>query len=338
MRNFAIVMKIYKNKVRLSFVAVLVVLLIAGCKRAYQYQYKEGMVWNTVYHISYKGPASLGDSISVVLDSVGKSLSVFDPSSLVSRVNASDSIKVDAMFADVYSISRKVNEESGRRYDPTLSPLITAWGFGKGHKANTDTARIDSIMQFVGIEKTNLSDGILKKKDIRVQFNFSSVAKGYGCDAIARMFRRNGVTDYLIEIGGEIAVNGESPDRGKWRISVDRPIESADSEIHESQVLIEINSGGMATSGNYRNFHDLNGVRVGHTIDRLNGRPAHTDVASATVIADCSAEADAYATALMAMGYKDGRELAERKKMPVMIILHNGNVWMSDEFKKYVTK
>lgn len=320
----------------LTAVGVVVMLLSSGCERGNRYQYYEGMVWNTVYHITYDGPSALGDSVLSVLDSVGKSLSVFDASSLVSRVNSDSATRIDMRFAEVYRMSRCVNEESGGQFDPTLSPLITAWGFGKGHKATGDTARIDSIMKFVGIEKTLLSEDVLIKDDRRIQFNFSAIAKGYGCDAIARMLRRNGVTNYLIEIGGELAFGGKSPSGGAWRVSVDKPIESDDGNIHESEVVIEVSDGGMATSGNYRNYHDFGGVRVGHTIDRSSGRPAHTDVASATVVCGSGMEADAYATALMAMGSEKGKELVRKKGLAVMLILHNGTIWMSPEFKKYV--
>ena len=181
-------------------------LTLAGCGKERQkdlseWQQKDGLVWNTSFHITYRGSESLGDSALSVLARVGRSLSVFDSTSLVSRVNRQDSTLVDTDFIRVYVMSRKINRASDGAFDPTLSPLITAWGFGKGHKANADTTRIDSIMNYVGINKTHLHRDSIIKNDPRIEFNFSAIAKGYGCYAVAEMFEKNGVTDFLIEIG-----------------------------------------------------------------------------------------------------------------------------------------
>lgn len=300
------------------------------------YMKQEGLVWNTSYHVTYQGPETLSDSIVSVLDRVGKSLSVFDKNSQVSLVNLQDSTPVNTDFIRVYVMSRKINKASDGAFDPTLSPLISAWGFGKGHKATPDTARIDSILEFTGIEKTRLFRDALIKEDIRIQFNFSAIAKGYGCDAIGEMLEENGVKNYLVEIGGEIMAKGVSPSGGKWRVSVDRPILSADKVIHESQNVIGFSDMGVATSGNYRNFHSENGRRYGHTISAETGRPVQTDIISATVLAPTAMEADGLATAYMAMGSRKARMLNETMKRPAMFVLADSTVWMSPQFEKLV--
>lgn len=295
------------------------------------------MVWNTAYHITYKGPDALKDSIPRIMAEVGGSLSVFDSSSLVNKVNNAKISIIDYHFKEVYECSRKVNEMSEGTFDPTLSPLITVWGFGKGHEATADTLRIDSILEFVGIEKTCLNGNRLSKADERIEFNFSAIAKGYGCDEIGRMFERNGVKDYLIEIGGEVLSKGVSPSGGKWKISIDRPIETKTNEIHDSQAIILISDKGVATSGNYRNFQEINGRKFGHTIDRKTGRPIQTQIVSSTVIADNCMLADALATTLMAMTDSKVKSFCLRHNIAAMLVYQNADVWYSPSFKKYIS-
>ncbi len=333
---------------KIKFISILNVFLalsmfsLGGCDgksgKNTSWQKNEGLVWNTSYHIIYNGSPHLKDSVLSVLSRVGKSLSVFDSSSLVSRVNANDSTPVDNDFIQVYIMSKKINRASGGAFDPTLSPLITAWGFGKGHQATPDTARIDSLMNFVGIEKTHLRHDALIKDDPRIEFNFSAIAKGYGCDAIARMLRENNVVDFLIEIGGEISCGGKNPDGKDWRISIDRPIFSNDSVIHESQEIICVSDIGIATSGNYRNFHKTTSGNYGHTISADTGRPVSTDVISATVLAPTAMEADGLATAFMSMGSKRSIKLNESLRRPVMLVLSDSTVWISKEMNNLITK
>lgn len=314
-----------------SLIIVIAVLFLSACSK--KYQYSEGMVWNTAYHITYKGDANLQDSVMAVMKEVGSSLSVFDSTSLVSRLNLSPAIESDRHLKAVYECSHKINRITKRAFDPTLSPLITAWGFGKGHRPTSDTLRIDSLLQLVGIEKTFLRNDSIIKEDARINFNFSAVAKGYGVDEVARMFLRNGVEDYLIEIGGEIRVCGESPSGGKWRISIDRPTVKANKEIHDSQAIIAITDLSLATSGNYRNYHEIGGKRLGHTIDRLTGRPAVTTLASATVLADDCMTADALATALMAMPDAGLKNFCIKNNIAAFLVFHSGEVWTSPGFK-----
>ena len=291
------------------------------------------MVWNTVYNITYRGPESLQDSIMPVLDSVSKSASAFDSLSLVSRINRGEELPLDDILKRLYLASVDINRHSGGKFDPTVGPLVTAWGFGKGHTPTADTLNIPTLLKYVGISKTRLGEGgRLIKDDPRIEFNFSAIAKGLGCDAVAEMLERNGVTDYLIEIGGEIRSSGHSPRGDRWRVQIDAPVASADSVIHESQCVVTLEDIGIATSGNYRNFHQENGRRFGHTINPLTGRPATTDVASATVAAPTTMEADGYATAIMAMGSRDARRMVDSLRLAAYVITTDGKVWVSDSF------
>lgn len=328
----------------LAAAAGVITLLSGGCGRSgngdsREYQNAEGMIWNTTYHVTYNGAPELKDSIMQVLNKVGASLNVFDEKSLVSRVNVSDSTAVDTDFIRVYVESVKVNRLTEGAFDPTLGPLIESWGFGKGHKATADTARIDSLMKFVGIDKTRLTMDTLVKDDSRIRFNFSAIAKGYGCDCVGEMLKRNGVEDWLIEIGGEISCQGKSPEGGKWRVSIDRPVMQKDRILHDSQCVVEVTDAGIATSGNYRNLQsDTKGQYYGHTISARTGRPARTDVISATVIGRTAMESDALATAFMAMGADDVKRLNKSTRLPVMLVLADSTVWCSGQFEKLMVR
>lgn len=323
-----------KKILSLSFCLLLIISICVGCGSS-DFRKNEGMIWNTVYHVTYKSNIDLNDSILNVMERVGKSLSVFDSTSIVSMVNHNLKTKVDNDFITVYEYSRVMNGESHGNFDPTVSPLITMWGFGPGHQASPDTLSIDSILNFTGIEKTRLENGFLIKDDIRTEFNFSAIAKGFGCDAIAEMFNNNGVEDYLIEIGGEIRTSGISPTGGKWKISIDSPSIQNEGTNHDSYIIIEITDCGVATSGNYRNFMKEGDKKYGHTISPKTGFPVQTDILSATVVAPTCMEADAAATACMVLGSKDALQMLENLNFEGLFILESGSV-MTPGFENLV--
>lgn len=295
----------------------------------------QGIVWNTTYSITYCSDRDLGDSVLKCLDQVGGSLSVFDSASVVSVINrAADQAPVDACVREVLLASMRVNRDSRGRFDPTVSPLVTAWGFGRGHTPTADTARIDSLLRFVGMDKCRLRGDTLYKLHPGLQFNFSAIAKGYGCDRVAATLAANGVSDCLVEIGGEITALGRSPRGDAWRVSVDRPVTS-DMPVHSQQAVVELPSPcGMATSGNYRNFHrSPDGRAFGHTIDPVSGRPFQSDVLSASVVAPTAMEADALATACMAMTSSEAMAMADSLHRAVMLVLADSSVLMTESFK-----
>lgn len=295
--------KIYFSTALVIIGAMLSAMLTA-CDTGKPFKRYEGVIWNTSFHITYASNVTLDDSILAVMRDVELSVSPYVAGSLVSRINRGETMQTDPIFRRVFEESRLVCRYSHGAFDPTLGPVIDLWGFGtKGHDCPAPSQEdIDSVMAGVGILDCSIdSTGLLTKKDRMTQFNFSAVAKGYGCDMIAEMLRRNGVVDYMVEIGGEIVVNGRSPHGTKWRIMIDAPVESSDSVVHQGLAVIEIDSCAVATSGNYRNYRVVDGRIVGHTIDPVTGAPAHSEVLSATVVAPRCIMADALATACMVM-------------------------------------
>ncbi|MCM1450201.1 MAG: FAD:protein FMN transferase [Clostridiales bacterium] len=284
--------------------AVALSMSLPSCVDTPQFQYLDGAAWNTTYHVKYEGPETLGDSIQSVFQLIEMSLSPFNDSSLVSAVNRGDSVTADSLFIEAFQISRWVNGITDGAFDPTLSPLINLWGFGYDHSHVDGFEPSDSLvaeaLALVGIGDCYIDPlGYVHKKHRATTFNFSAVAKGYGCDLIAGILHRNGVDNYMVEIGGEIALNGFN-ERGKpWRVMIDAPRE--ESVGNEGVFIIELTEGGVATSGNYRNYRNTGHGKIGHTISPRTGRPVQTDILSATVIAPSCAIADALATAVMTM-------------------------------------
>lgn len=302
----------------LSLIAIMM-LIVAGCSRSNQFRYEEGVAWNTLYHITYSSDKDLADSISTVFNLIDETLSPFNCNSEITAINENRRDSVSEMFMAVYNESRKIHEASGGIFDPTLAPLIRAWGFGQGHTVSADTLAIDSIMTFVGLDKTRLEGTRLVKEKPSTEFNFSALAKGYGVDCIADMLERNGVTDYLIEVGGEIRASGHNPRGKEWKIGVDLP--SPDASDGEMITTVTLTDAALATSGNYRNYHENAAGRFGHTISPLTGRPVETDVVSATVVAPTCMEADALATCCMALGSRNALALCKQMNVGVILVL-----------------
>ncbi len=342
--NFRKVLSLHSQKFNMislrSLPAILLTcaaIALGGCSETETYSKVQGGVWNTLYSVTYRGSeAWVADSISRVLSEVGRSVSAFDSTSLISRVNRNETDSLDSALLAILEASERIYKETGGLFDPTGAPLFDAWGFGIGHTVSADTARIDSLKSFIGLDKVEIADGKITKQDPRLRFNLSAIAKGYGCDAIGEMLKRNGIIDYLIEIGGEICVSGCSSGGKRWRVGIDIPEASAAASGKGVAKVINVTDCGLATSGNYRNFHEENGRRFGHTINPKIGRPVETDVLSATVIAPTCMEADAFATACMAMGSEEAGKLSERLNLPVLLILGDSSIYVSPGFKQYL--
>ena len=316
-------------------------ILVAGCCiggcRQKEWQKSSGAAWATAYHITYRSDISLEDSIQAVIAAVNSSLSVFEANSTISRINRNEDVTVDSLNIEVFEMSMFVNSLSNGAFDPTVSPAIDFWGFGY-RQIDNDYASLDSIRSLVGLNDCLISDGRILKKSPDTEFNFSAIAKGYGCDLIGRMFRRNGVDDFLVEIGGEISAYGLNPQGRPWKIGIVTP------EGFEGEGLfIGLRDCGMATSGNYRNFRETETGQIGHTINPRTCLPVENGVFSATVIAQNAMFADALATACMvlqpleAIGMINGIDGAE-----VMLIVKDTDresdygVEMSEGFKNYI--
>ena len=295
------------------FVSVIVTLVVAaGCEKSQEYVKSSGEMLGTFMQVTALTDAS-ADVIydrMMALDVEAKaSMSIFDEGSLLSRVNRNETDSLDSHIIHCLNLARRVTERSGGYYDVTVAPLVEAYGFaGKERSAKVN---VDSLMEFVGVEKLSIEDGRLRKSDERVRIDFNSIAKGYVVDMAAEELEAMGGENYLVDIGGEVRCRGRNPQGGAWRVGIETPYDGNNVMGGSIQQVISLTDCSMATSGNYRRFYlDAEGRKVAHTIDPRTGLSAVTDLLSATVIAPTCAEADAYGTMFMAMGSERAIALA----------------------------
>lgn len=298
-----------------------IILIFASCRE--RYRTADGSLWGTSYHVVYGGSATLADSIAAVGAEIDTALSLFNPQSELCAVNAGDSI-VSGHFCRVFDISQRISSLSSGAYDPTVAPLTALWGFGAAGsgKVPSDSA-VAAAVATVGINRCSIGNGILTRGHACTQFDFSSVAKGYGVDCIADMLERNGVTDYMVEVGGEVVARGFSPRGDKWRIQVDSPLGGM---AHTPLLTVALGPGrsSLASSGNYRNIRtDASTGRMwAHTISPRSGLPVQSPILAASVRADACAVADALATACMASGNVDSAMAIVRRAGAEAIVVY----------------
>ena len=311
-------------------------LCMAGCRPSTHYVTVEGSVLGTTFRIKARTTLSADEIYTEVMaldEEMKHSMSIFDETSLLSRINRGESDSLDSHL--IYNIlaADSVSRLSDGMYDITVKPLVEAWGFAG--KEGQKTPNIDSILPLVGYRKIRIEGNRLVKDDPRIQLDFNSIGKGYMVDLIARMLERNGSENYLVTIAGSGRCRGVNEQGGKWRIGIETPFDGNMSDGEYVQKRIRLTDGGLATSGNYRRFYlDADGNKVAHTIDPRTGRSAVSRLLSVTVAAPTCAEADALGTMFLAMGADDA--LKAVRTMPdvkAYFILADG----TDGYEEYIS-
>ncbi len=290
-----------------------------------------GATMGTTYRVLF---GRTSDSINVdalqrgvdsVLLAVNASMSTYDASSELSRFNAradTTAVVVSAPLALVISQALAVYAASGGSFDVTVGPLVDAWGFGPAARDTLvpTNAELDSIGQFVGSDKLRLRGTMLAKSDARVRIDLSAIAKGYGVDAVSDYLLGRGYANHLVEIGGELRARGVNVRGEPFRVGIEEP----DPDRIRVRLAVALDNRALASSGNYRNFYEVGGVRYSHTLDPSTRRPTqHTLLAVSVMHAEC-AVADAWATALMAAGPDRAWELAEENGLDVLLLIDGG--------------
>lgn len=322
-----------KNIIKLPILLLFVTLF--SCSTP-QYRDFGGMVWNTTFSVSYCSEKLLEDSVRAAFRAVELSVSPFNEKSIVSAVNRGENPVLDSIFRDVFAVSQRVCSISTGLFDPTIAPIVNIWGFGYEKGLEPTDSAINEALKTVGILDCKIENRHLLKKSPDTKFDFSAVAKGYGCDAVARVLENNGCEDYLVEIGGEIAVKGHNAKGNKWKVMIDAPVETNEQVLHDKLAVIEVTDCGVATSGNYRNYYlDENGNKISHTLSPVTGRPVVSDLLSVTVVAQDCATADALATACMALGLEKAKEMIEKEPGVSAFFVTSGK---GSEWKTILTK
>ncbi len=285
----------------IGLIIIFILFLIFNDRQPRQRLYSfQGNTMGTTYTIKYNGvfQPDLKQKVDDMLVQLNKVLSTYDPNSLISNFNQGGDIQIEnTFFLPVLEKSEEIYKASDGNFDPTIMPLVNAWGFGPESKQNPDSVQVDSLMQLVGFHKLIIRNDSMIHNDM--QLDFSAIAKGFGVDKVAEMLTENGITDYLVEIGGEIRAAGVN-DRGiAWTIGIEDPtMETTGNPIRK----VKLEDRALATSGNYRNYYEVDGQRYAHTISPFSGYPIQTKILSTTVVAHDCMTADGWATAFMVMG------------------------------------
>ena len=287
----------------------------------------------TTFHIKVSSKLSSEENavmqkgIDDLLLKVNETFSTYIATSEVSKFNQKKSNEEQdksAEFISVLEEALRLSDATQGAYDITVGPLVNLWGFGPNFQAD-DVPSDDEIEQAklaVGYKNivVNNTQKAVKKLNPEIYIDFSSIAKGYGVDKVAELIESKGHTSYMVEIGGEMRVKGNNPDGNKWRIAVENP-NSEERSIHK---VMKVTNTAIATSGDYRNFFEKDGVKYSHTIDPTTGWPVQLSLASVTVLTDSSMTADAWATAFMVLGSKKGYDLAIEANLAVLFLVKDG--------------
>ena len=303
--------------------------------------YNEGTVFGTLYHVKYLYDNDIKAEIEAELQKVDASLSMFNPQSTISRINRDETDEADEMLAEVLRLSFTINEATNGAFDPTVAPLVNAWGFGFKSGQLPDSAQVDSLRALVGLSTIHLNDGKLTKDTPHSILDFSAIAKGYGVDKAAQVLRCHGIENFMVEIGGEVVTEGVNEKGSPWRIGINRPDDDSTSTNTELQDIIDLSDKAIATSGNYRNYYISDGRKIAHTINPRTGYPAQQDILSSTVMAPSCAEADAYATAFMVLGLEKAKQVLERQPQLQAYFIYSDEqggyrTWCTEGFKTLI--
>jgi len=289
--------------------------LLLSCGEPAHYVTHSGFTQGTIYNITYESPKGVDYRPEIVqlLEDFSASLSAYIPGSLISRINGDEpDAVVDDFFRTVFNKAAEVHRASDGVFDITIAPIVNLWGFGfTSNEPDLNPEKIDSLMRYVGMDKIRIEGDRVVKDLPGVMLDVNAIAKGYSADVVADFLRAKGVRNLLVEIGGECVAQGVNKDGNIWRVGVERPAENA-MFGQNLYALVRLDNRALATSGNYRRFHEIDGKKYGHTIDVKTGYPVMHNLLSATVVADDCMTADAWATVFMASGLEKSKQLLQR--------------------------
>lgn len=332
------------NKLLIKWLALTAVtFLIAACaKTEPELLHIQGQTMGTYYQVKYvldeKQQSEVQLSVEMLkieidkrLEVVNNQMSTYRPDSELSRFNKSaKSLKVSDATRDVIKSALAISKESGGAFDVTVGPLVNLWGFGPDKKPVKVPSQqlIAAQLKRVGSQYLSVKGNTLHKAIPDLYVDLSAIAKGYGVDQIALYLEKLGIANYLVDIGGELRVHGAKPANKPWTLAIERP--SAGQDV---QRLIHIGNNAIATSGDYRNYFESDGIRYSHTIDPQTGMPIKHKLASVTVIDQSSMIADGLATAITVLGPEKGLAFAQKLHIPAFLLVKKG-----DNFSEHYTE
>ena len=293
---------------------VLVLLLgfafLASCGRQPKKMVLQGLAQGSYYAVTYydEQERNFQHEIDSIFHAVDMSVNLWVDSSVISKVNRNEEVVLDDIFIDNFNIAQEVAKLSDGYFDPTISPIVAAWGFSYKHGDSITPQLIDSLKQLVDYRKVRIENGKVIKENPSIQLDFNAIAQGYTSDMIASFLESRDVKDFLVDTGGEIMARGGKPNGQPWIVGIEKPADNWDSE-QVVQTRIALRDKGLVTSGSTRKYVERNGKRYSHCIDPKTGYPVEHQLLSATVLAENSVWADALASICMVMGLEKSLEI-----------------------------
>ncbi len=289
--------------------AIIAILFLFACNNKDYYKIT-GETQGTFYHIIYESDnPNYKEAVDSLLHVFDMSLSNYIPNSVISKINKGNNVEVDTLFIQMFNKALEVTQKTDGAFDITVGPLINVYGFGyEEQEVDIDSTLIDSLLNYVGMDKLKIVDNKLIKENDLMQVSGNAIAQGQAVDFVAAYFDKEGIENYMVEIGGELKVKGLKY-RKKWRVGIDKPIEGNMNAGEDLQTILAITDKAVATSGNYRKFYIKDGKKYSHSINPKTGQPAFENILSATVFADDCMTADAYATACMVSGLEKSKKI-----------------------------
>ncbi len=308
---------------------IALVLIVSSCQRTDNYVLINGFTMGTSYQITLNDPAGKAPQIHQLVEQelrlINQQMSTYIDDSDLSQFNqipSTDCQELPAPLIKVIASALEVSQQTQGKFDVTVSPLIEVWGFDKRQTNNAIPSQqsIETMLSQIGYNKITINDQCVAKTNPTLSVNLSAIAKGYGVDRVAEIIRQHGIENYLVEIGGETASKGLNPSAKPWRLAIEAP-----QQQRKIQQVFAPLGKGVATSGDYRNYFEKDGVRYSHTIDPTTGKPVTHALASITVLHEQTMLADAYATAFMVMGETESLAFANEREIPVYLIIKTPN-------------
>ncbi|MDT0596552.1 FAD:protein FMN transferase [Glaciecola petra] len=327
------------------------VLLLSSCDNAdktAKLVTLNGLTMGTTYEVKYVEPVGsqaqfgsmqLHSKIDELLININQLMSTYIADSELSLLNqapADITFPISEQTNYVIQEAQKLNVLSEGMLDITVGPLVNLWGFGPSAKPEKvpTSEQLSKVSQFVGIDKFRLENRGVTKSHENVYIDLSTIAKGYGVDAIAELLESFGINNYLVEIGGELRVSGYKSVGQDWLIAIEKPI----SDKRAVQRIISIGDGALASSGDYRRYYEEDGIRYSHLIDPKTGYPIQHKLVAVTVVSDKSIHADGLATALIVMGKEKGMELANKEGIAALFITKEMNEFVEYQSEVYASR
>lgn len=295
-----------------SFLVILALLALASCDNQPKKIILKGLAQGSYYAITYydEQGRNFQREVDSIFRAVDRSVNLWVDSSVICKVNRNEEVELNSIFVDNFRIAQEAARLSGGYFDPTISPIVAAWGFSAKTGDSITPQLIDSLKQLVDYRKVRIENGKVVKENPAMQLDFNAIAQGYTSDMIASFLESRGISNYLVDTGGEIMAKGNKPDGKPWIVGIEKPAENWDSE-QVVQTRIALRDKGLVTSGSTRKYVERNGKRYSHCIDPTTGYPVEHQLLSATVLAENSVWADALASICMVMGMERSLETIE---------------------------